>query len=175
MVIWIIGLSGSGKSTLGRAMVECWRTRQCNTVLVDGDEVRRLFAHDGGEAPYTPAGRRVNAQRIAALCEWLDRQNINVVCCILSIFPDLRSANRTRYSRYFEIFLDAPLEALAERDTKNLYAPALHGETRNVVGVDIAFPAPESPDLTIDTSGPTRDVDALAREILSLCKAPGFE
>lgn len=41
MVIWIIGLSGSGKTTLGRVLAAQWRGAAPNTVLVDGDEVRR--------------------------------------------------------------------------------------------------------------------------------------
>ncbi|MEO8038958.1 MAG: adenylyl-sulfate kinase [Betaproteobacteria bacterium] len=166
MVIWIIGLSGSGKTTLGRAVVRQWREWAPNTVLVDGDEVRRVFAHDQGDAPYTPAGRRLNAQRITELCAWLDDQGMNVVCCILSLFPELRAANRQRFSRYFEIYLAAPVDVLAARDTRNLYAPALRGETRNVAGVDIRFPEPETADMVIDTSGALRDGDAVARDVL---------
>jgi len=166
MVIWIIGLSGSGKTTLGRALVRRWREAAPNTVLVDGDEVRRIFAHDQGDAPYTLAGRRLNAERVTELCAWLDRQGMNVVCCILSLFPELRAANRQRFSGYFEIYLAAPVAALMARDTKNLYAPALRGEACNVAGVDLPFPEPVAPDMIVDTSGPMPDPDALVRDVL---------
>jgi adenylylsulfate kinase len=166
MVIWIIGLSGSGKTTLGRALAAHWRTSAPNTVLVDGDEVRRLFAHDRSEADYALDGRRLNAERMTALCEWLDGQGINVVCCILSLFPEMRADNRHRLSRYFEIYLRASVEALAARDTKGLYGPALRGERRQVVGVDLPFPEPKTSDLIIDTAGPLPDVQALAIDVL---------
>lgn len=166
MVIWIIGLSGSGKTTLGRVLAAQWRGAAPNTVLVDGDEVRRLFAHDRSDAAYTMAGRRLNAERVTALCEWLDRQGINVVCCILSLFPEMRAGNRQRFSRYFEIYLKAPVEVLAARDTKGLYGPALRGERRQVAGVDLPFPEPTAPDLTLDAAGPLPDVEALAAEVL---------
>jgi cytidine diphosphoramidate kinase len=166
MVIWIIGLSGSGKTTLGRALTARWRATAPNTVLVDGDEVRRLFAHDRSDTAYSLAGRRLNAERVTALCAWLDGQGINVVCCLLSLFPEMRAGNRQRFSRYFEVYLKAPIEALAARDTKDLYGPALRGERRQVAGVDLPFPEPTAPDLTIDTAGPLPDIGQLADEVL---------
>jgi adenylylsulfate kinase len=166
MVIWCIGLSGSGKTTLGREIARQLRARQPNTVLLDGDELREVFAHGRGDEAYTVEGRRVNAERIVALCKLLDSQGINVVCCILSIFPEMRDENRRRFSRYFEIFLDAPLHVLESRDVKGLYKGARQGKTRNVVGIDIPFERPTRSDMVIDTSGDTVDVKKLAAEVL---------
>ena len=165
MVIWLIGLSGSGKTTLGKEIARLWRGLAANTVLLDGDELRRVFAHDQTDAAYSVEGRRANAERMTALCEMLDRR-INVVCCILSLFPDMRTQNRERFSRYFEVFMDASMEALLRRDTKGLYQDALTGARPNVVGVDIPFPRPETADLTISTSGPEPDMTQLARHVL---------
>jgi cytidine diphosphoramidate kinase len=171
MVIWLIGLSGSGKTTLGQALVEHWRSSQPATVLVDGDAVRRMFRHDLEEADYSVQGRRINAERMVELCAWLDGQGMNVVCCILSIFPDLAARNRTRFAHYFEVFLDVPIEVAARRDTRDLYAPALRGERRHVVGVDIGFPRPPAPDMSIDTSGPRPDMHVLAASVLAAARA----
>jgi adenylylsulfate kinase len=171
MVIWLIGLSGSGKTTLGRELARQWRAAEPNTVLLDGDEVREVFAEDPGADPYSIEGRRRNAQRITALCALLDRQNINVVCCILSIFPEMRALNRQRFGRYFEVFMDAPLEALERRDVKGLYAAARAGRVGNVVGVHIPFPAPVAADLVIDSSGTTPDIAALAGQVLARARA----
>ena len=170
MVIWLIGLSGSGKTTLGTEIVRQWKASEPNTLLVDGDEVRRIFGHDKQEADYTIAGRRSNAERVFELCGWLDAQAHNVVCSVLSIFPDLRAHSRTRYRRYFEVFLNPPLQTLLERDTKGLYRKALSGEMKHVVGVDILFPPPTAADLEIDTSQPA-DIPALALRILDQARA----
>lgn len=172
MVIWIVGMSGAGKTTLAKALAGCWRAHSPNTVLVDGDEVRRVFGRDDGPDAYTIEGRRRNAERMAALCEMLDKQGINVVCAILSLFPDQRAENRRRFSRYFEVFLDAPLESLEARDAKGLYAAARAGRMRNVVGVDIPFPRPSGADLVIDTSGAMPEMDSLACDVLARAGVP---
>ena len=97
MIVWLVGLSDAGKSTIARELHKQWQAEDPATVLIDGDEVREIFKHDSGPEAYTTAGRRVNAERIAAMCVWLDRQNINAIVSILCIFPDVLAANRGHY------------------------------------------------------------------------------
>jgi adenylylsulfate kinase-like enzyme len=170
MVIWLIGLSGSGKSTLGAEIYTQLRNIKSNTVLLDGDEIRKIFSFDRGDESYTIQGRRLNADRIVAICEMLDKQEINVVCCILSIFEDIRAANKKRFAQYFEIFMQAPLEILKQRDVKGLYAAAAKGEISNVVGIDIPFEPPTSSDIVIDTSKSNTNIPQLASNILELAR-----
>jgi adenylylsulfate kinase len=167
MIIWMIGMSGSGKTTLGRVVARQWRETATNVVLLDGDEMREIFRNDRGDQAYSLDGRRENAERIVALCDMLDRQNINVVCCILSIFADMRAENRTRFSRYFEVFMDAPLEVLRHRDVKGLYSAYDRGKTSNVVGIDIPFQPPVSADMVIDSSGDDPELQNLASAVLT--------
>lgn len=167
MVFWLIGLSGSGKTTFGRELVARLRQSAPNTVFLDGDEVREVFLHDRGDQPYTLEGRRLNAERLSSLCCMLDRQGFHVVCCVLSVFPDMRSRNRSIFSSYFEVFLDAPLEVLQARDVKGLYAAASEGKMSNVVGVDIPFPRPTSADIVIDTSGSPDGLTEIAEDVLT--------
>ena len=166
MVIWIIGLSGAGKTTVGQELVRLWRQAEPATALVDGDAVRTLFAQSGDCADHSADGRRKNAQRMTALCEWLDQQGMNVVCCILSIFPEMRNANRDRFSAYGEVYLRTQLATLMQRDTKGLYAAALSGKQKNVVGVDIPFPEPDKPDMIFDTDFADQSPAHIARCIL---------
>lgn len=167
MIIWITGLSGSGKSTIGSLVYEKWKAETPNTVLVDGDEVRRLFGLEGEAALYTADARRDVAHRIVQLCEWLDAQDINVVCCTISLFPEIHTRNRELYSRYFEVFIDLPMETLYRRDNKNLYSRALNGEEKNVIGVDIPFAPPVSPDWVIENTADLDDLGPVAAELLS--------
>ncbi|MBI5544238.1 MAG: adenylyl-sulfate kinase [Deltaproteobacteria bacterium] len=165
MVIWLVGLSGAGKTTIGREVYARWKAKAPNTVFIDGDEIRGIFRHEG-EGAYTIAGRRVNSERISALCRWLDRQGINVVCSMLSIFEDHRAENRKSFSRYFEVYLDVSLEDLFARDSKGLYRDAREGRRPNVVGIDIPFSAPASPDLVLSNGNPPLDILQAATEIL---------
>ncbi|WP_083249965.1 MULTISPECIES: adenylyl-sulfate kinase [unclassified Aeromonas] len=149
MVIWIVGLSGAGKTTIGRALYKELKVNQKNLVLVDGDEIRTLFCHNQIADDYSIAGRRINAERIQSLCRWLDSQGIDIVCCNLAMFSDIRNNNRHIFSDYREIFVDVPLSALIQRDDKGLYQAALCGLQHNVVGVDIEYCPPVAPDLVI--------------------------
>ena len=167
MIIWLIGLSGAGKTEIGKHIYEIWKKEAPNTVLVDGDEIRKIFQHDRGNEPYTIEGRRKNAERICELCAWLDRQKINVICCILSIFEESRQWNRQHYSKYFETYISVPMEVLRKRDRKGLYEPAFRGELKNVVGVDINFVPPKNPDYIFDNEKEDSDLKLIASDILS--------
>ena len=166
MIVWLVGLSGAGKTTIAREIHARWQAIDPATVLIDGDEMRGIFQHDRGPDAYTKQGRRMNAERIAAMSAWLDGQNINAVVSILCIFPDILAANRSRYRDYFEVFIDAPMADLEARDGKGLYAAARRGEMADVVGIDIPFPPPEHADLVIRNDGPSLDEGAIAADIL---------
>lgn len=165
MVIWLVGLSGAGKTTIGREVYSLIHKEFPNTVFVDGDEVREIFSHDSHDA-YTIAGRRLNSERISALCRWLDHQGINVVCSMLSIFEDHRQANRAAFSRYFEVYLDVHMDDLMARDYKNLYREAKAGLRQNVVGFDIPFVPPTNPDWIVKSGNPPVVASKAAAEIV---------
>lgn len=166
MVIWIIGLSGAGKSVIGGALFSLLKEEDPATVLVDGDEIRRIFRHDLDENAYSKNGRKKNAERIREICKWLDLQGINVVCCLLSIFEESHVWNRENYEKYFEVYISAPIQVLVERDNKDLYARAFRGDISNVAGVDIEFVPPSRPDMTIENGAQLVDVNRTADSIL---------
>jgi len=168
MVVWLVGLSGAGKSTIGRQAYGLWKKRELNTVFIDGDEIRAIFNNDNNEKDYSIEGRKKNVQRIVEICNWLDKQEINVVCCVLCIFPDILNENRKRFDEYLEIYVSAPLDVLRFRDTKGLYAASDRGEQKNIVGIDIPFPEPVSPDLVLDSSNRTYDSNVLADQVYNL-------
>ncbi len=150
MIFWVTGLSGAGKTFLGKALKDELKRSVDNVVLVDGDEIRKIFGDTVEGLSYTVSARRKNAERIVEICKWLDEQNIHVVCCILCIFPDILDANRKRFSKYIEIKLQVPIEILVARDPKGLYRQNLKQASPNLVGIDIPYEPSPAADFEIN-------------------------
>jgi adenylylsulfate kinase-like enzyme len=164
VVIWLIGLAGAGKTTIGREVHIRLKTRNPCTLFLDGDDVRAIMGDDLG---HTLEDRLTNAWRICRLCKYLENQGADVVCAILSISHETQNWNRKNYSRYFEVFIDVPMEVLMERDQKGLYSGAQAGRLQNVVGVDIPFEPPPGANLTVKNDIPVTSPALLADEIVS--------
>ena len=162
MVIWIIGLAGAGKTSVGRALHALLQQSSRPAVFLDGDHVREMMDNDLG---HSLEDRRRNGRRMSRICHYLDSQGIDVVCATLSQFDEHQSWNRANNSRYFEVFLDVPMDVLMQRDQKGLYSGARAGTVKDVVGVDMPFPPPKNPDLVIGHSNDTPD--AIAQAILA--------
>jgi cytidine diphosphoramidate kinase len=163
MVLWLIGLSGTGKTTLAREVITGVNKENRNTILIDGDMIREIFGNDLG---YSMADRLLNAQRICQLGKFLDDQGINVVCAILSIFPETREWNRKNIQNYYEVFIDTPIEVLIQRDSKGIYGKCKRGEITEVVGMDIKFPIPDNADLVIENSESKKELLSYAKPII---------
>ena len=158
MITWLIGMSGAGKTTIGKVVYNNLKQKMDNLIFLDGDDFREIFGNDLG---HNIEDRKKNADRICRICHLLDKNNINVICCILSIFEESREWNRNNFNSYKEVYLKVPLTELERRDTKGLYKGGREGEIENVVGYDIPFEEPQKPTLTIDNSG-TKSVEEIA-------------
>jgi adenylylsulfate kinase-like enzyme len=163
-VIWITGLSGSGKTTIGREVYSKLTDIYPNTVLLDGDSFREVIGNDLG---YSPKDRLENAKRLSRMCVFLVSQNINVVCCTVSLYKEIHIFNRKEIMNYIEVFIDCEINELIKRDQKNLYSRAINGELDNVVGVNLPFDPPGLCELVIDNNEKV-NVDEKAQHILDL-------
>ncbi|MGH7004504.1 MAG: adenylyl-sulfate kinase [Alphaproteobacteria bacterium] len=163
MVIWITGMSGAGKTTLGNALARLLKPRLPHLFLIDGDVIRSLF---GGDLDYSEPSRRTQIGRLQRLAQWLERQGGIAIVAALYAHPELLEWNRANFDAYFEVYLEAPLELLRQRDSKGLYAAASDGRIANVVGVDIPWHAPARSDLIIDV-GAGSCADAMAHQVIA--------
>jgi adenylylsulfate kinase-like enzyme len=153
VVIWITGLSGAGKTSLCDALNRMLKPCLPQLVLIDGDAVRQLF---GDTLGHSEADRKVQIGRIQRLAKMLSDQGLVVLVAALYSHPDLLAWNRANLADYFEVYLDAPLDLVERRDSKDLYAGAAAGTIPHVVGVDIPWHAPQAPDLRLDAAA---DID----------------
>ena len=167
MLIWITGISASGKSTIAKRLYKVIKKRCKNTIFLDGDIFRDLNNND---LKYTLKDRNTNAQRITKFCKYFVDQNINVICAANLTSQKYRNWCRDNIKGYYEIFIDVPLEILVKRDFKNLYKKALKGKVKNVVGVDIPFKYPKSPNLILDNSKSKNQIKNLVELILKKSK-----
>ncbi|MDD5438822.1 MAG: adenylyl-sulfate kinase [Candidatus Omnitrophica bacterium] len=146
--IWIMGLSSSGKTTLAKLLEKKLCEIGCPHILLDGDQVREIFEERLG---YDIESRRKQTRRVMRLAQWVSGQGILPVVAIIHPFEDDRARCRSTMNGYFEVYLKCDLKVCIERDTKNVYKPALEGKAKNVIGLDIPYDVPERPDLIIES------------------------
>ncbi|MBI2981588.1 MAG: adenylyl-sulfate kinase [Deltaproteobacteria bacterium] len=161
-LFWITGLAGAGKTTLGRELYTILKSERPHPVFLDGDRLRQLF---GPEKGYSNEDRFSLAMQYAGLCKLLTDQGIDVICSTISMFEKCREWCRTNIPNYREIYLKVPREVLVRRDKKGLYSGVLEGT--QVVGMDLDFEEPKTPDLVLDSSGSLTPRE-LAQRILEL-------
>lgn len=160
-VYWLTGLSGAGKTTIGKILYLKLKLKYANTVFLDGDSLRQVFDNDLG---YSEEERRKCAMRYSRLCEMLQNQDINVVCCTISMFDSVREWNRNHIRNYREIYVKASVKTLQERDQKGLYSSYLKGKEQELAGFQVGIEEPKYPDLVLHNDGekqPEEQVDLI--------------
>ena len=162
--LWIIGPSAAGKSTISKIIYEKIKKRVPNLIIVDGDKVRDLYENKIG---YDKISRSKNTLRYINLAKWLLSYDISSVCAVISPFEKDREICRKKIDNYFEVYLESSREERVKRDQKKLYLPALKGEKKFVIDVDIPFEKPLKSDLIINTEGkkPEEIADTILREL----------
>ncbi|GAB6876687.1 adenylyl-sulfate kinase [Thermaerobacter litoralis] len=169
VTVWFTGLPGAGKSTLAREVAARLRARGLPVEVLDGDVLRQTLCRDLG---FTPADRERQVERAAWVAATLTRHGVIVLVAVIAPYRHSREQARRTIGDYLEVFLQAPLEVLVERDPKGLYRKALAGEIRDFTGIDAPYEEPAAPDLTCDTARET--VAESARRVLALLEERGY-
>ncbi len=162
--IWLIGPSAAGKTTISKLLYNSIKSNK-NLVLIDGDQVRNLYENNLG---YDKISRSKNTYRYINLVNWLSDFNISSIAAVISPFEKDRADCRKKIKNYYEIYLKSTRVERIKRDKKKLYLPALNGEKKNVVDVDIPFEEPKSCDLEVETEN--KNLNVIVEEILEKIK-----
>ncbi len=160
-VIWLTGLSGSGKSTIANELRRVLSINGVNAIHIDGDDVRSGLSSDLG---FSDTDRAENVRRVACVAKMMADAGLIVLVSLISPRRDDRLSARVFVGsrRFFEVFVDAPIEVAESRDVKGLYAGARSGEILMFTGIDAPYEAPNEPDLHLQTNLCTVDQAAAA-------------
>jgi len=170
-VLWLTGLPASGKTTVAREVERILFGRGCQTMLLDGDQVRHGL---NGDLGFSESDRRENIRRVAEVAGLFFRQGSIVVCTFVSPYADDRDFARglVPEGRFFEVFVDTPLEECERRDPKGLYARARRGKIQNMTGIDAPYEAPEDPEIRLATEA--GQPEELAARVVARLRAEGL-
>jgi len=169
-ILWFTGLSGSGKSTLAEYLTPILIENGVKVEVLDGDVVRTNLSKGLG---FSKEDRDTNIRRIGFVANLLARNGCCAITAAISPYAAVRDECRQMCEATFvEIFVDAPLEVVEERDTKGLYAKARSGEIKNFTGVSDPYEAPESAEIVVKTG--EESIEESAGRILSWLQEKGL-
>jgi bifunctional enzyme CysN/CysC len=170
-VLWFTGLPSAGKSTVANLVERALFAQGRHTYLLDGDNVRHGLNADLG---FTAEDRVENIRRVGEVARLMVDAGLIVLVTLVSPYRADRDLVRSRLDEgeFFEVFVDAPLAVVQERDPKGLYRKAAAGEAKNVTGVDAPYEAPESPELRLPTA--ELSADDAARKVLAMLTDAGI-
>ena len=151
LLLWFTGLSGSGKSTLSNAVEKFLFKNGYSTYALDGDNIRNGLNSD---LDFSDEDRKENIRRIGEVSKLMLDAGLIVCASFVSPFREDRDKIREIIGEgnMIEIYVSTPLEECEKRDTKGLYQKARLGEIPNFTGISSPYEAPESPDISIDTT-----------------------
>jgi sulfate adenylyltransferase len=171
LILWFTGLSGAGKSTLANALLPHLGGHKVE--ILDGDEVRTHLSKGLG---FSKEDRDTNIRRIGFVARLLARHGVTVITAAISPYAATRDEVRTQAEAegipFVEVFAEAEIGALAERDVKGLYKKALAGEIAHFTGVSDPYEPPVRPDVVARTD--RESVEASVSRILRTLEERGL-
>jgi adenylyl-sulfate kinase len=155
--LWFTGMSGAGKSTISAIIEQRLRQRGAKVEVLDGDVVRTHLSKGLG---FSKEDRDENIRRIGFVCELLSRNGVIAIVAAISPYRAVREEVRARIQNFIEVYVECPIEVLAERDVKGLYKKALAGEIQAFTGISDPYEPPLHPEVTVQSSRETPEESA---------------
>ncbi|RDB16667.1 Adenylyl-sulfate kinase [Hypsizygus marmoreus] len=152
VTIWLTGLSASGKSTIACALEQHLLHLHKFVYRLDGDNIRFGLNKDLG---FDEKSRNENIRRIGEVSKLFADASCIAITAFISPYLVDRGLARELHEKagipFIEVFVDAPLHIVEERDPKGLYKKARAGEIKDFTGISAPYEAPENPEIHIKT------------------------
>jgi adenylylsulfate kinase len=169
-ILWFTGLSGAGKSTLAEHVGRRLKEMGHKVEILDGDEVRENLSKGLG---FSKEDRDTNIRRIGFVANLLARNGVVAITAAISPYREVRDELRAKAQAAFvEVFVDAPLALVEQRDVKGLYAKARAGKVAQMTGVSDPYEPPLKPEVLLKTG--EEPVEACAERIFSYLRGRGL-
>jgi adenylyl-sulfate kinase len=117
---------------------------------------------------FSKEDRDTNIRRIGWVCEVLTRNDVIAIAAAISPYRAVREEVREKIGRFVEVYVDCPVETLAERDVKGLYKQALAGKIENFTGVSDPYEPPLHPEIACYSDGRETPEQSAAKVIAKL-------
>lgn len=147
--LWLTGMSGAGKSTISAILEQRLRALEAKVEVLDGDIVRTHLCKGLG---FSKEDRDENVRRIGFVAELLSRHGVIVIVAAISPYRGVREEVRARIANFVEVYVECPVEVLADRDVKGLYKEALAGNIPNFTGISDPYEPPAAPEVAVNSS-----------------------
>ncbi|KAI0054967.1 adenylylsulfate kinase [Artomyces pyxidatus] len=173
VTVWLTGLSASGKSTIACALEQHLLHLHRFTYRLDGDNVRFGLNKDLG---FDEKSRNENIRRIGEVSRLFSDATCITLTAFISPYRADRALARDIHEKaglaFVEVFIDAPLDVVEQRDPKGLYRKARAGEIKEFTGISAPYEPPEHPELHIRTA--ECDVTEAVRVIMEYLTGHGY-
>ena len=142
ILFWITGLSGSGKTTLGKAIYKEIKKLYGPTIMISGDDVRKIFDLKG----YEYKQRLQITNKYCKFAKYITNQKINIIFAVIGMFHESRKWNKKNIQNYIEIYVKSNIQKIIKNNKKKIYKKKNPGK---LTGLDVKAEYPRNPDITI--------------------------
>jgi adenylylsulfate kinase len=142
--VWLTGLPASGKSTVRACLVTKLASRGVDTAVLESDVLREILGWG-----YDETGRDRFYRTIVWIGKLLVDHGVPVVFDATANRRVWRDHAREQIPRFFEVYVDTPLEVCTERDPKGIYRRGREDPDGRVPGLQAPYEPPESAEVTV--------------------------
>ena len=115
---------------------------------------------DPENTDFTKSGIIINNRNIITICEESLHTNDFIIVSVIAPFKNSRNEARVRLGgKYIEVYVEASLKTVINRDTKGHYKKALGGKIDHFIGIDpmIPYEKPINPEIIINTDNESEE------------------
>jgi len=158
MLFWITGLSGSGKTTLGRKIKKDITKIYGPTIMISGDDIRKIFALKG----YEYNDRLAILKKYSQFAKYITDQKINIILAVVGMIEAPRKWNRINIDNYIEIYIKSSIKDIIKLKKKKIYHKKKPGK---LIGINIKPQYPKNPDIKMTNSFKST-TDQMAKKLI---------